>query len=372
MAEFRIPNKILYGENAAKELSDINGRRLLLVYDNHLVRDLALKLLLPSGITVRPFEAYSNYADIPQIKEGTKALMEFKPEWVLAAGGHGAIDLAKLIRIFYQRPELTFQDAADGKAEDIPLDKTSFIVLPIYNTNGGEATCTAYFANTDMGFQSEVRNPSLMPDITIIDPSLLVCSNSEQQALCVLSTFVLAVEAAADTDSSSFVRPLALEAISILAKNVPAHSAIPASGASLLYAQCLAGIAHSNSSPGLCGALCRAAAHILGHFSFGGLGAVFLPAVIRQDKQADKYLDPARALGLNSAIALSDAIREYADMLGLPLTLKEMGVGKNPFLKSLSKISHRALSTLSSPSLSAGEVQKHIEQILRTSYSSKE
>ncbi len=372
MAEFRIPNKIVYGEGTVKELNGIKGHRLLLVYDNPHIRDLALKLLLPSGITVRPFEADSNYTDISQIKEGTKALMEFKPEWVLAAGGHGAMDLAKLIRIFYQRPDLTFDDVTEGKASDISLDKTRLIALPLFNTDGGEATCSAFFADINAGHYFKIHNPALMPDITVIDPDLLCCSSGEQQALCILSTFVLAVEAAVSTGSSSFVRPLALEAISILAENVPAHSAVPTSGAPLLYAQCLAGITYTNASPGICSMLCRAVAQAIGLSSLGGLGAALLPAVIRHDKQPDKYLDAAKAMGLCDAAALADAVREYADMLGLPLTIKEMGVSKNLFLKTLSKVSHRVLTDLSHPHPPTGEAQKDIEQILRAAYSTKD
>ena len=371
MAEFRIPNSIFYGDGTAQHLCSIHGQRLLMVYDDPQIKEPVQKLLSATDIAVRTFYADPYCADIPQVKEGTKALMEFKPEWILAAGGHGAIDLAKLIRIFYQRPDITMQDAIQGKAVDIPLDKTKLIALPLHNTNGGEATCSAYVFDNSSMHQYEIRSIGLMPDITIIDTNMLSHPNGDQLAACVLSTFVLAIEASADMLSSSFVRPQALEAIRILSKSVLAHSSASADKAALLYAQCLSGIAHSNSSPGLASVLCRAAASF-GSASFGVLGAAILPAVIRLDKNPNKYTAAALAMGLDDAAALADAVTEYADMLGLPLTLSELGINKNTFLKKLSKVSHSVLSLLPSDTTEEKETQKHIEEILRMAYSHKE
>ncbi|MBR4018382.1 MAG: iron-containing alcohol dehydrogenase, partial [Clostridia bacterium] len=111
MAEFRIPNSIFYGDGTAQQLCSIHGQRLLMVYDDPQIKEAVQKLLSATDIAVRTFYADPYFADMPQVKEGTKALMEFKPEWILAAGGHGAMDLAKLIRIFYQRPDISIQDA---------------------------------------------------------------------------------------------------------------------------------------------------------------------------------------------------------------------------------------------------------------------
>ena len=371
MAEFRIPNSIFYGDDAAQHLCSIHGQRLLMVYDNPQIKEAVQNLLSATDIAVRTFYADPYCADIPQVKEGTKALMEFKPEWILAAGGHGAMDLAKLIRIFYQRPDISIQDAVQGKAANIPLDKTKLIALPLYNTNGGEATCSAYLWDASSMHQYEIRSIGLMPDITIIDTNMLSHPNGDQMASCVLSTFILAIEASADMLSSSFVRPQALEAIRILSKSVLAHSSASADKAALLYAQCLSGIAHSNSSPGLASVLCRAAASF-GSASFGVLGAAILPAVIRLDKNPNKYTAAALAMGLDDAAALADAVTEYADMLGLPLTLSELGINKNTFLKKLSKVSHSVLSLLPSDTTEEKETQKHIEEILRMAYSHKE
>ena len=281
------------------------------------------------------------------------------------------MDLAKLIRIFYQRPDISIQDAVQGKAANIPLDKTKLIALPLYNTNGGEATCSAYLWDASSMHQYEIRSIGLMPDITIIDTNMLSSPNGDQLAACVLSSFMLAIEASADMLTSSFVRPQALEAIRILSKSVLAHSSASADKAALLYAQCLSGIAHSNSSPGLASVLCRAAASF-GSASFGVLGAAILPAVIRLDKNPNKYTAAALAMGLDDAAALADAVTEYADMLGLPLTLSELGINKNTFLKKLSKVSHSVLSLLPSDTTEEKETQKHIEEILRMAYSHKE
>ncbi|MBR5292852.1 MAG: iron-containing alcohol dehydrogenase [Clostridia bacterium] len=371
MADFRIPNRIIYGKGAVNELCSISCHRMLIVYDDPQVNQAVQKLLCSSDITVRTFYADPYGADIPQVKEGTKALMEFKPDWILAAGGYGAIDLAKLIRIFYQRPDLTVQDAIQDKATDIPLDKSKLIILPLFNTNGREATCSACVWDVVSMHQHEIRNINLMPDITIIDPEVLSLPKGERLAAGVLSTLVLSIDAASDLSANSFVRPQALEAISLLSQSIPSHTSAYTDKASLLYAQCLAGIAHSNSIPGLSSILCSALAS-LKPASFGIWGAAILPAVIRLDKNPGKYLAAAKAMELKDSASLADAVTEYADMLGLPLTLSEMGVNKNTFLKKLSKLSYSVLPLLPADIAEQKEPQKHIEQILRMAYSHKE
>lgn len=368
MAEFRIPGKILYSDNAAEYLSSIKGERLLLVYDDPAGKAAALKHLKPSGIEIRIFEAAPDHADAPHIAEGTKALMEFKPDWILAAGGHSAMDTAKLIRIFYQRPDLTPDDAIQGYAADISLDKTRLITLPLYNTNGGEVTGSAFFTDTKSEIECGIFNPALMPDISIIDPAISSFSDSDREALCILSTFVLAIEASTCKDCC-FSRPMALEAIAVLTGTVPAHASAPHSPAGLLYAQCLAGMASANSPYGLCSTLYRVCAPALGSPSLGGLGAVLLPRIIRMDRHQEMYLAAAHTMGLSDAASLADAVQEYADMLGLPLTLNEMGISKNSLLKKLSKLSHKAVSLLPNQPEDDKETQKHIEQILRSAYS---
>ena len=67
MAEFRTPGRILYGEGAAELLSRLNGQRMLLVYDSSDAGELAQKLLSPSGISIRPFEAGADFADMPKV-----------------------------------------------------------------------------------------------------------------------------------------------------------------------------------------------------------------------------------------------------------------------------------------------------------------
>lgn len=368
MAEFRIPGKILYGDHAAQGLSTIKGQRLLLVYDDPAGMAAALEHLVPSKIHTRLFQANPDHADIPHIAEGTKALMEFKPQWVLAVGGHSAMDTAKLIRIFYQQPNLAPEDIIQGRAAGIILDKTRLITLPLYDTHGSEVTCSARFMDAAGDMAHSVSIPSLMADIAIIDPALISSPDAEREAQCILSAFVLAIEAASQDGCSSFSRPIALEAIRLLAGGVPVHSALPYRPAHLLYAQCLAGMAHGNSPSGLCSTICLACSTAFGSAPFGSLGAIFLPEIIRREDCTEKHLASAQAMGLTDARSLADAVQEYADMLGLPLSLNELGISKNAFLKKLSKLSHRVVSLLPSPPDGEKEAQKQVEQILRSVY----
>ena len=151
MAEFRIPIRILYGDGTLEHISGLRGDRMLLVHDCEAACRIAQKQARRTGMHIRVFSVPEGPVDGPTVLEGAKALMEFKPGWIIAIGGHAAMDCAKLMRIFYERPDLTPDDLVRSDIPRMKLGRTRLIAVPVLGSNGGEAT----------GYAAPWRRPSL-------------------------------------------------------------------------------------------------------------------------------------------------------------------------------------------------------------------
>ena len=102
MAEFRIPIRILYGNGTLEHISGLRGDRMLLVHDCEAACRIAQKQARRTGMHIRVFSVPEGPVDGPTVLEGAKALMEFKPGWIIAIGGHAAMDCAKLMRTHFR------------------------------------------------------------------------------------------------------------------------------------------------------------------------------------------------------------------------------------------------------------------------------
>lgn len=338
MAEFRIPIRILYGDGTLEHISGLRGDRMLLVHDCEAACRIAQKQARRTGMHIRVFSVPEGPVDGPTVLEGAKALMEFKPGWIIAIGGHAAMDCAKLMRIFYERPDLTPDDLVRSDIPRMKLGRTRLIAVPTLGSNGGEATGYAALWNPRECLEQVIYCPGLMPHAAIIDPLLLNALPHTHTGEAVLSALALSVEAAVSPEGSFFSRPFAMQAMHTIISSTIAFSCLPFPSEPLLNAQILSGIAHYNASPGLCSAMVHGSMGLFGCVSFGTLCAVYLPAIIRRStgQYSEGYAAIASELGLkDTPEALAALIEEYADMLGLPLKLCELERDKNAFLKKL-------------------------------------
>lgn len=207
MAEFRIPIRILYGDGTLEHISGLRGDRMLLVHDCEAACRIAQKQARRTGMHIRVFSVPEGPVDGPTVLEGAKALMEFKPGWIIAIGGHAAMDCAKLMRIFYERPDLTPDDLVRSDIPRMKLGRTRLIAVPTLGSNGGEATGYAALWNPRECLEQVIYCPGLMPHAAIIDPLLLNALPHTHTGEAVLSALALSVEAAVSPEGSFFSRP---------------------------------------------------------------------------------------------------------------------------------------------------------------------
>lgn len=372
MAEFRIPIRILYGDGTLEHIAGLRGERMMIVQDCEQAGGPAVKQAKRTGMHIRVFTLPEGPVEGATVLGGAKALMEFKPGWIIAVGGSAAMNCAKLMRIFYERPDLTPGSLMNAELPPLKLGRTRLIAVPTLGSNGGEATGCASLWNKAEKLERVLYCPCLMPHATIIDPALIKELPKLPTGDTVLSTIALSIEAAVSPSGSLFSRPFAVQALRTLLGSSVAFSCLPYPAEALLNAQILSGIAHYNSMPGLCSAMAHGSMGLFGKASLGALCSVYLPLVIRRSsgKYAEGYGSIAGEIGLKESTpaALASLVEQYGDILGMPLKLCELERDKDTFLKKLPRLAGRVAQCSEVRQIIPKDTQKSVEELFRACY----
>lgn len=107
MHSFDIKTKIYYGDGALDRLTQIPYKKVMIITDPFVVQS-GMVMMITSRLDEAKieFEVFKDVVPDPPIDKvvaGVKAVMDYKPEAIVAVGGGSAIDSAKAIREFASR-----------------------------------------------------------------------------------------------------------------------------------------------------------------------------------------------------------------------------------------------------------------------------
>ena len=117
MARFTLPRDLYFGPDAISELSNLKGHKKAIVVTggSSMKRGGFLQrvedVLKETGLEVLLFEGVEPDPSVETVFRGAKAMQEFEPDVIVAIGGGSPIDAAKAMWIFYEHPEMTFEQA---------------------------------------------------------------------------------------------------------------------------------------------------------------------------------------------------------------------------------------------------------------------
>ena len=104
MKSFGIHTQIYFGEGALQRLEEIPYKRVLIITDPFVVSSGMIKLITHplenSRIDFQIFKDVVPDPPVEKIASGVKAMLEYKPDCIVAVGGGSAIDSSKSIRDF--------------------------------------------------------------------------------------------------------------------------------------------------------------------------------------------------------------------------------------------------------------------------------
>ena len=363
MFRFTLPRDIYAGYGAIEKLAVLKGhKRAFICTGGHSMRrggflQKAEKVLKDNGMETRIMEGIAPDPSIEAVREGAKAMSEFQPDVIVAIGGGSPIDAAKAMWVFYEHPELSFDDVKKPFSLPSLRQKAIFVAIPSTSGTATEVTSFSVITDYSTGIKYPLADFNLTPDLAILDLDIPLTMPPKLTAHTGMDALTHATEAYVSTCANGFTDPLAKQAVSDIFDSIleSYHGDKEARG-KMHIAQCLAGMAFSNGLLGITHSL----AHKIGavfHIPHGCANAILLPYVIQYNKKAcmSRYADLARIVGLpghtDAQLVLSyeDAIRHLDRMMDIPLSLKDYGVPEELYLEKKDAIAHNAVLDACTP-----------------------
>lgn len=335
--------EIVYGmgarDMAARYAHNFGGRKVLVVTDEGIIRagwvDALLTNLREAGLSSTVFSDVSPNPRDSQVMAGAEMFQRENCNLIIAIGGGSSMDCAKGIGIVShnQRSILEFEGV-----DEVPIPGPPLICIP---TTAGSAADISQFAiinDTRRKVKIAIISKTVVPDVALIDPMTTTTKDAYLTACTGMDALTHAFEAYVSNAASSITDLHALEAIRL------AWRALPALFKDLknlelrnqMMLACMhAGLAFSNASLGIVHAM----AHSLGGYldlAHGECNALLLEFAVEYnfDQAAGRYLDIARAMGLDLAALppaeqraeIIQALRQFRRQVGIEGSLHEMGV----------------------------------------------
>ena len=315
MEKFSCKTTIYAGSGAVSVLGSFNCKRLFLVTDPYFLKNGTAQRIAAAAKCAE-FEIFDKVQPDPTVElaaEGTARLRAFGPDLLVALGGGSAMDCAKAMAYFA---------------------KGNYKVAAIPTTSGSGSEVTDFAILTHDKVKHPLVDPSLRPDLAILDSDLLtelprgLIADTGFDVLChALEAYVAK---GAGTISDLYAREAFRSAFAALPASYAGRKEVRLK---VHLAATMAGMAFTEAGLGLCHAM----AHSLGglfHVPHGRLNAILMPPILSCNAHAagKKYADLARATGLGGSadtIALrnlKNGLIRLRKELGLPETLAQAGV----------------------------------------------
>ncbi len=400
MGRFTLPRDLYHGENALAELSNLKGKRAVLVLGGGSMKrfgfvDKAVDYLTQAGMDVKLIENVEPDPSVETVMKGAAIMREFEPDWIVAMGGGSPIDAAKAMWVFYEYPDTTFEDIIQPFSFPTLRTKAKFCAIP--STSGTATEVTAFSVITDYhkGIKYPLADFNITPDVAIVDSALAETMPPKLTAHTGMDAMTHAIEAYVSTLHCNYTDPLALWAIKLIAGNLKnSYEGDKEARKTMHDAQCLAGMAFSNALLGIVHSMAHktGAAFSGGHIIHGCANAMYLPKVIAYNAKvpeaAERYAQIAKFLHLEGETtedlvkALIQLLRDMNDQLNIPQAIKNYGEGgikadtsiidEKEFLAKLPEVAANAIGDACTGSNPRQPSQEDMEKLLLAVYYDKE
>lgn len=385
MLWFRAPEKVYIKKGclpvALDELKTVmHKKRAFVVTDSFLYKNGYTKPIADKldemGITHTCFFDVAPDPTLGCAIEGTKQMVSFQPDVIIALGGGSAMDAAKIMWVMYEHPEVDFQDMAmrfmdiRKRVYTFPKmgEKAYFIAIPTSAGTGSEVTPFAVITDEHTGIKYPLADYELLPNMAIVDTDFHMSAPRGLTAASGIDAVTHALEAYASIMATDYTDGLAIQALKVIFEYLPraydnGQTDVEARE-KMANAATMAGMAFANAFLGVCHSM----AHKLGafhHIAHGIANALLIEEVLRYNAceaptkmgtfpQYDhphtlqRYAQIADALGLGGANDdekldnLIAAVHDLKMRVGIKETIRDYGVEEAKFLETLDEMAENA------------------------------
>ena len=408
MQWFKVPSKIYIERNSIQYLKDAkNVNKVFIVTDKSMVQLGFLQKVIDqlklrrNEVTIQLFTDVEPDPDITTVRKGCELMTSFEPDTIIALGGGSAMDAAKGMWLFYEHPEVNFDDLKQ-KFMDIRKrafkypelgKKSKLICIPTTSGTGSEVTPFAVISDKANGKKYPLTDYSLTPTIAIVDAEFTTNLPASVTADTGMDVLTHALEAYVSMLATDYTDALAIQAAQMVFKYLPrcvknGKNDLEARE-KMHNASTMAGMAFANAFLGMNHSM----AHKIGglfHVPHGRTNAVLLPFTVMYNGEIpqklgtwpkynvydanERYANIARLLGLKfntteeGVRALADAIYDLGIECGEKMNFKAEGIDEQKWMDSLEELSYSAFEDQCTPCNPRIPLVKDMQEIMKQAY----
>jgi alcohol dehydrogenase class IV len=349
VSSFYSPRKIILGQDTVRKVGEeakgLGGSRALIVTDPGIASAGYVRIvedaLHVAKIEVGVFDRVVPEPPARCVDEGVEMIREGRYDIVIGLGGGSSLDIAKGVALMVTNPGRIVDYAG---IDLVPRPGLPKILIPTTAGTGSE-TSRSLVVTDENNTKRSIASSFGISDVAILDPGLTLSLPPEVTANTGMDALVHAVESYVSATTTPFAEILALEAIRLIAHNLPlAYS----KGSNLIarynmtLAASLAGLAFASSRLGIVHGL----AYVIDteyHLPHGRANAIMLPHVMDFNKTGSlaKFGRIAEAMGepvggLSPYEAADKSVQAVKNLLAavqIPYRLSQYGIPKDHFPK---------------------------------------
>ena len=383
MKKFKLAPEIYCEEGSIKYLEEIEAKNVYIVTDEAMVKfgliNNVTDILNDRGIRYNVFSKVEPNPSVETVQACLKGYLQSENDAIIALGGGSPIDVSKAL--------IYFLNEINKKKQEI-TKKPLFIVIPTTSGTGTEVTSYSVITDTVNNIKIPLKDDLMLPDIAILDCNFTKTVPPSVTADTGLDVLTHAVEACLSRYASDFSNVHSKLAIKTVFEHLPTaykNGHNTESRQKMHNASCMAGIAFENASLGLTHSM----AHILGarfHVSHGKANGVLLPYVIKYNscifgekecidlRSAHKYYRISKMLELPSTNMkdgvkmLIKSVQVLNETVGIPTTLKELGIDEKEFLIAITEMSKIAMKDICTQGNPVLPTEEDIEKVFKEAY----
>ncbi len=384
MLWYKVPPKIYFKRGSTDlALREYTGKkRAFIVTDRFLFDSGATRTITDTleemGTDYQIFFDVKPDPTLSNVEQALQMVNSYKPDLIIALGGGSPMDVAKIIWLMYEHPEIDFADISMRFMDirkricQIPElgEKAKLVCIPTTSGTGSEVTPFSIITDEKANTKYALADYALTPNMAIVDPNFVDNMPKGLTAAGGIDALVHGLEAYVSVMATNFTNSSALEAIKQIFRYLPRAykegAKDPIAREKMHYAATMAGMAFANSFLGLCHSM----AHKLGamyHIPHGIANALLICQIIRYNstdcpkKQAifpqykapeakKRYAQIAHVLYLGNKKSTDDErvelliqkVAELKKAIDIPKSIKEYGIDKKTFMKNLDELSRLA------------------------------
>jgi alcohol dehydrogenase len=347
----QMPNRVIFGINTitqiGSEVKKLGLKKGVIITDAGIrsagLVDKVKQPLEKESISVEIYDKVEPEPSIFSVERTLTFVKEKKPDFLIGLGGGSAMDTAKAVSVLVNNPGDPEDYYAGGKKEferpGIPC-----IAVPTTSGTGAEVTWDAVVIARD-GMKAFFEHQYIRPNLAIVDPVMSSTMPPRLTASTGIDALSHAVESSLTRLTNPITQALALRSISLISNNLRT-AVYHGSDMEARYNMSLATLTEALSETNAGDVEAHAIGHLIGSLykiPHGTACGIALPYVMEYNivVSVDRLKLIAEAMGekvnnlskKEAAYKAVYAVKELISDVGLPTSMKEVGIDKRDIPK---------------------------------------